>query len=284
MAVYDESTVLLGLADGSVERFWMDNHQKIFSVEDRSVGGFLYDSNKKVIIQMKDGTPFLVISQIAQDASMKPAEAQDIKKKIQTEETVEETTEETQVQGTSTKRFAVVGDTSIDVYDGGKKEPFFTIPRNGAEEPLVAFFKRDEQLVVYCNKKVTIWDLASGKNIATQVVDTDSAQKTDILTDPKGRYLALYTKEGQVSISSLDGWLERVLNIYSVDENSQLHPYADIPYAYVDFEKEMVYALGRDDDRYYGIPFYGYGELREKAEQILGARKEKTVDITYISE
>ena len=50
------------------------------------------------------------------------------------------------------------------------------------------------------------------------------------------------------------------------------------------FEKEMVYALGRDDDRYYGIPFYGYGELREKAEQILGARKEKTVDITYISE
>ena len=284
MAVYDESTVLLGLADGSVERFWMDNHQKIFSVGDRSVGGFLYDSNKKVIIQMKDGTPFLVISQIAQDASMKPAEAQDIKKKIQTEETVEETTEETQVQGTSTKRFAVVGDTSIDVYDGGKKEPFFTIPRNGAEEPLVAFFKRDEQLVVYCNKKVTIWDLASGKNIATQVVDTDSAQKTDILTDPKGRYLALYTKEGQVSISSLDGWLERVLNIYSVDENSQLHPYADIPYAYVDFEKEMVYALGRDDDRYYGIPFYGYGELREKAEQILGARKEKTVDITYISE
>ena len=139
-------------------------------------------------------------------------------------------------------------------------------------------------MVVYCNKKVTIWDLASGKNIATQVVDTDSAQKTDILTDPKGRYLALYTKEGQVSISSLDGWLERVLNIYSVDENSQLHPYADIPYAYVDFEKEMVYALGRDDDRYYGIPFYRYGELREKAEQILGARKEKTVDITYISE
>ena len=66
------------------------------------------------------------------------------------------------------------------------------------------------------------------------------------MTDPKGRYLALYTKEGQVSISSLDGWLERVLNIYSVDENSQLHPYADIPYAYVDFEKEMVYALGRD--------------------------------------
>ena len=69
-----------------------------------------------------------------------------------------------------------------------------------------------------------------------------------------------------------------------MDENSQLYPYADIPYAYVDFEKEMVYALGRDDDRYYGIPFYRYGELREKAEQILGARKEKTVDITYISE
>ena len=30
---------------------------------------------------MKDGTPFLVISQIAQDTSMKPAEAQDIKKR-----------------------------------------------------------------------------------------------------------------------------------------------------------------------------------------------------------
>ena len=76
--------------------------------------------------------------------------------------------------------------------------------------------------------------------------------------------------------------VERVLNIYSVDENSQLHPYADIPYAYVDLEKEMIYALGRDDDRYYGISFYGYRELREKAEQILGDRKEKTVDITYI--
>lgn len=110
----------------------------------------------------------------------------------------------------------------------------------------------------------------------------DSAQKTDILADPKGRYLALYTREGQVSVHSLDGWLERVLNIYSVDENSQLHPYADIPYAYVNLEKEMIYALGRDDDRYYGISFYGYRELREKAEQILGDRKEKTVDITYI--
>lgn len=59
---------------------------------------FLYDANKKVIIQMKDGTPFLVISQIAQDTSMKPAEAQDIKKKIQTEKTVEKTTEGTRVQ------------------------------------------------------------------------------------------------------------------------------------------------------------------------------------------
>lgn len=103
----------------------------------------------------------------------------------------------------------------------------------------------------------------------------DSAQKTDILADPKGRYLALYTREGQVSVHSLDGWLERVLNIYSVDENSQLHPYADIPYAYVDLEKEMIYALGRDDDRYYGISFYGYRELREKAEQILGTEKRK---------
>ena len=168
------------------------------------------------------------------------------------------------------------------MYDGEKKEPFFTISRNGAEEPLVVFFKEDEQLVVYCDRKVTIWDLASGKNIATQVVDMDSAQKTDILADPKGRYLALYTREGQVSVHSLDGWLERVLNIYSVDENSQLHPYADIPYAYVDLEKEMIYALGRDDDRYYGISFYGYRELREKAEQILGDRKEKSVDITYI--
>ena len=231
---------------------------------------------------MKDGTPFLVISQIAQDTSMKPAEAQDIKKKIQTEKTVEKTTEGTWVQGASTKRFAVINDTSIDVYDGEKKEPFFTISRNGAEEPLVAFFKEDEQLVVYCDRKVTIWDLASGKNIATQVVDMDSAQKTDILADPKGRYLALYTREGQVSVHSLDGWLERVLNIYSVDENSQLHPYADIPYAYVDLEKEMIYALGRDDDRYYGISFYGYRALRQKAEQILGDRKEKTVDITYI--
>ena len=82
LAVYNESTVLLGLADGSVERFWMDDRQKIFSAEDSSVGGFLYDANKKVIIQMKDGTPFLVISQIAQDTSMKPAEAQDKKKKI----------------------------------------------------------------------------------------------------------------------------------------------------------------------------------------------------------
>lgn len=282
LAVYNESTVLLGLADGSVERFWMDDRQKIFSAEDSSVGGFLYDANKKVIIQMKDGTPFLVISQIAQDTSMKPAEAQDIKKKIQTEKTVEKTTEGTRVQGASTKRFAVINDTSIDVYDGEKKEPFFTISRNGADEPLVAFFKEDEQLVVYCDRKVTIWDLASGKNIATQVVDMDSAQKTDILADPKGRYLALYTREGQVSVHSLDGWLERVLNIYSVDENSQLHPYADIPYAYVDLEKEMIYALGRDDDRYYGISFYGYRELREKAEQILGDRKEKTVDITYI--
>lgn len=163
LAVYNESTVLLGLADGSVERFWMDDRQKIFSAEDSSVGGFLYDANKKVIIQMKDGTPFLVISQIAQDTSMKPAEAQDIKKKIQTEKTVEKTTEGTRVQGASTKRFAVINDTSIDVYDGEKKEPFFTISRNGAEEPLVAFFKEDEQLVVYCDRKVTIWDLASGK-------------------------------------------------------------------------------------------------------------------------
>ena len=54
--------------------------------------------------------------------------------------------------------------------------------------------------MVYCDRKVTIWDLASGKNIATQVVDMDSAQKTDILADPKGRYLALYTREGQVSV------------------------------------------------------------------------------------
>lgn len=30
LAVYNESTVLLGLADGSVERFWMDDRQKIF--------------------------------------------------------------------------------------------------------------------------------------------------------------------------------------------------------------------------------------------------------------
>ena len=30
LAVYNESTVPLGLADGSVERFWMDDRQKIF--------------------------------------------------------------------------------------------------------------------------------------------------------------------------------------------------------------------------------------------------------------
>lgn len=82
-------------------------------------------------------------------------------------------------------------------------------------------------------------------------------------------------KRGPGKRPFLDGWLERVLNIYSVDENSQLHPYADIPYAYVDLEKEMIYALGRDDDRYYGISFYGYRELREKAEQILGTEKRK---------
>ncbi len=97
---------------------------------------------KKLIIQMKDGTPFLVISQIAQDTSMKPAEAQDIKKKIQTEKTVEKTTEGTRVQGASTKRFAVINDTWIDVYDGEKKEPFFTIPAMGQMNHWWHFLKK----------------------------------------------------------------------------------------------------------------------------------------------
>ena len=81
------------------------------------------------------------------------------------------------------------------------------------------------------------------------------------MTDPKGRYLALYTKEGQVSIGSLDGWLERVLNIYSVDENSQLHPYADIPYAYVDFEKEMVFEIGDRPVRVVRTPGHSVGSV-----------------------
>ena len=276
VSVYNESTLLLGLSDGSVERFWFDYYQKIFEIDNCLITNFLYNTYTETIVQVRDENSSVIISQIAQDESMTSTKVQDFKMKHNKKETC--------VKGESTERFAMVNEDKIDIYNGLEEEAFLSIPCQNSENALLTFFKGDERLILYCNDNIEIWDLASGANITTKRVNIDSAGKTDILTDSEGKYFALYTREVNVSISLLYGWLERELNIYYVDQNSQIHPYADIPYAYVDFEKKIIYSLGREDKIYYSAPFYEYKELKEVAYQFLNNnRKSSSKSVTVIS-
>lgn len=258
---YDNTALLVGLLDGSVLKYYLEYRETLFSINNM-INNFLYNSYTKTIIQPKGDTPFIVISKIILDSSMSRTSKNSIK--------IKRDTEAEQIKGTVTEKYAVFHNGYIDVYNKNSPKPFLSIPYTETEEPLFAFFRNDEQLIVYNqNNKVELWDLDSKSNLITKQLDIDYYYKTNILTDPDGKYFALYTSEGNAAVSPIDGWLRRELNLYYVDENNQIHPYANVSKAYVDFDEKMIYTFDEGEDIYYSAPLYEYKDLKKKAEQIM---------------
>lgn len=270
---YDNNTLLVGLLDGSVLKFRYEYRETLYSVNN-IVNGFLYLPDTKTLVQPKSETQFIVISGLVKDESMSRSSLESIKT---------EKTESEKVDGTVTEKYAVFHNNSIDVYDGKNQKPFLQIPYTETEEPLLAFFRNDEQLIVYNQyNNIQIWDLNSNSRLTTKAVDIDFYYKTNILTDPEGQYFALYTSEGVAAVDSINDWLCRELNIYYVDDDSQIHPYADIFKAYVDFDKKLVYTFDQGDNIYYSSPLYEYKDLKEKANQILNVNVNSSSQETTI--
>ena len=226
---------------------------------------FLYNSDTKTIIQMKSEEPCVIISEIIQDTSMCIADEKVIGEK-------QKDTDTERADGTVTGRYALFEGGVINLYEENKKEPLLSIPCMTGDAPLFAFFREDEQLIVYhADGRAEIWDLGSGANLVTKQLDIDNYYKTNILADPDGEYFAVYTCEGIMSVSPLYGKLNRELNLYYVDRENQIHSYADVSEGYVDFEKKKVYTYDRGKHAYYGAPLYDYKTLKQKATELLNA-------------
>lgn len=170
------------------------------------------------------------------------------------------------VSGKTSPVIAVYSDKdTIDIIDLNTGKITHSIPFLGFESYDFAFIDNDEYLIT-CgeNTYLTLWNIEEEKIMMQDTASSDFG--VELLTDGNDQYFGLknnWTGYDENVISA------RELKIYYIDGSHRFYPYADIPGGYASFEAgEVLTSSPGNIQRISG--FYSYGELRERAEEILG--------------
>lgn len=131
----------------------------------------------------------------------------------------------------------------------------------------IRFMKQDKYLLV-CgeDRYLTMWDLEQ-ETIKMQSADNKVTMANTITVDENDEYFALVFKG---VIMTEDEIQYDQASIYSVDDKGHFYHYADVPYGDVSFEGNEVF-VSRNGGKY--APLYGYQELKERAEKVLGGEQ-----------
>lgn len=262
---YNENDLLVGLSDGSVWRITYGTAQEVFSLH-LPTEFLICNPTAQLIIQLTDQESIFV-SKIAKDDKMKLVKSDTF--------SFPKLNQNTRINGNNSDRYAILEDGFINVYEKQNATLLLCIPiainKQDRYSPLFTFFNNDSLLIVYTQDNIlSIWDIVSGNLVSTLNLEMDEYIKDYILTDYRGSYFALYTNDGQVFQNEKNELLQLETNIFYVDNNYQIHSYADVPNGYVDFEQNLIYSKSKTAPYcYYNAPFYDYYELKDEAQRVI---------------
>lgn len=165
--------------------------------------------------------------------------------------------------GHETDKAAVLGeDGTIEILDLLEGEILCSLPYGDYEQVNFAFMNHDRYLIC-CgdDNRLTLWDTEKGEMLMEN--EDSSVPLSSLYTDSNGDYFAagFYGYEADNS-----GLSTSQLRIYYVDDSGRFYHFADVPYGYVSFEADEIFA-GNRGGRYGQL--YTYDELRARAEQLI---------------
>jgi len=147
----------------------------------------------------------------------------------------------------------------LDWEEGKIKHTLYTSYFDSME---LAFLNHDKYLISYGeNRYLTLWDCESG-NILMQDEREDSIPD-HLYTEGSENYFGL---DFNGYLMNDEFFLTSKLSLYYVDEEGRFYPYAEIPGGHVSFAAGEIFV--ENAGGYYG-PFYGYQELKTRAEEVL---------------
>lgn len=268
VSVYNGREIIIGLSDGSAGCLKAGSYVSVFSVhKDLIQSG--YCAERDMLIQLPYDEKSLIVSKIQTDDSMQLVEDEAFELPYYEQEE--------EIVGSEKDYHAVLTDDSIEVYEAEEDEPILSVPvkYNTHSLPLFSFFNEDSQLLVYTqDNMLALWDIASGELLSFLELNLDNYLFYAIVTDSEGRYFTLHMNEGTIAYSNdTSDLLMRASYMFSVDEDNQMHFFAEIPFGAVDFEEGLVYTTSRYGNRYYAGPIHSYAELRAEAEKVLAGEE-----------
>lgn len=125
-------------------------------------------------------------------------------------------------------------------------------------------FMNHDQFLVGCgdDQYLNLWDVGTGE-VRMRMTDHEIKSAGDIYVDGNAQYFGLIFHG--ISASD-DYYYSSQMRLYYVDEKGCFYPFAEVPDGDVSFDAGEIFV--RDKGGYYS-PFYGYQELRRRAEQLL---------------
>lgn len=136
----------------------------------------------------------------------------------------------------------------------------------------VSFFRNDELLLVTYMNIVELYDVQSGYLLGNCTFQSDDIFQKEfpntlkLITDSSKDFFAL--KEKLYRASDKRNKNSYPLIVFSVDENLEIHKYAEIPYGYVSLAGKEI--ATKANDSYFFSTFYEFTYLKKKAEELLG--------------
>lgn len=265
-AKINDRNLMVGLDNGTVYRTMLVAEMEMFSVNSGIVGVY-YDPASESVIQAEEDTHALIISRNMVDDGMKCiGDELPFEKKGE----LPEEGEKNKVFGKERSVTAVCNGESIEVTEKAGEEVLLTIPVDFSDYVLFDFFQHDTKLIIYDGRsRVSIWDIETKKCLADHYLGTDLYAKTELKIDEEGRYFSVNTGAGMLGLTG-KGTQARRLDVFYIDEDIQIYPYASVYYGDIDFEKKEIYCFSQKEQMYYAAPLYTYRELIEKAENVAG--------------
>ena len=166
--------------------------------------------------------------------------------------------------GQETSAIAVYTDKgTVDLFDLEEGACIQSLPVGYFNKIDFKYMNHDKYLVV-CgdNQYLTLWDIESGE---ARMQDKDSLRNwgNAVYVDGNEHYFGLAFNGYMVSD---DYYYTSQISLYYVDDEGRFYHYADVPYGCASFEAGEIFVESAGG---YYSPFYGYQELKTRAEDLL---------------